>query len=253
MPVFNAQADLERSLRSLAGQVAPGDVIVVDDGSTPAITVPADFPAQLLRLERNQGIVAALNAGLDHILQGHYGYIARLDAGDLCRPGRLAAQQAYLDANPACALLGGAAQVVDLAGKPLFLLPSPQADAAIRRRMCFNSAFIHPAVMMRVSALRDTGVYDKAYQYAEDYELFSRLLARHLAANLPDVLIDYEMNPGGISLSRRRQLLLARLRVQWRYRQPARPACWLGLMQTVLMLGLPNRLLLALKKMRGVA
>lgn len=253
MPAYNAQADLERSLLSLVGDIDPQDILVVDDGSSTPMVAPADAPARILRLEKNRGIVGALNAGLELLMAEGYDYIARLDAGDLSVPGRLAAQRTHLDANAAVALIGGAAHYVDMAGKPLFEFMPPVDDAGIRRKMRFNSAFVHPAVMMRVSALRECGVYDAAYQYAEDYELFARLMTRYQAANLPGFILTYEVNPGGISLSRRRELLRQRWRVQRRYHDPASPWSWLGLAQTAVIALVPvgwvNRLKQALGKM----
>ena len=70
--------------------------------------------------------------------------------------------------------------------------------------------------MMRVSALNDVGGYNPDFQYAEDYEIFRRILSKYKGANLSDVLLNYEINPEGISLSKRKQLLDARMRVQLR-------------------------------------
>ncbi len=113
IPVFNDQHGLERSLASLAQDGAQFDVFVVDDGSEPPIRPPGDLPfsINLIRQKRNQGITAALNAGLSTIVAAGYDYIARLDAGDLSLPGRLAAQMHFLDCHPDHAAVGTASAV----------------------------------------------------------------------------------------------------------------------------------------------
>ena len=72
------------------------------------------------------------------------------------------------------------------------------------------------------------------------------LAQRFPVANLPDVLIRYELDPGGISLSRRRRQLLARLKVQGRH-AGASPMAWLGMARTLTLLALPYGLVFSLK------
>jgi N-acetylglucosaminyl-diphospho-decaprenol L-rhamnosyltransferase len=52
---------LDRVLRSLAAQTVPAQVIVVDDGSSDGVDVPADGGVELLRIETNSGFSRAVN------------------------------------------------------------------------------------------------------------------------------------------------------------------------------------------------
>ena len=70
MPTYNRPEHLSAALETLAGQFereVPFSVVVVDDGSVPAVELdPGAFPFRLifLRLEKNCGRSAARNAGL---------------------------------------------------------------------------------------------------------------------------------------------------------------------------------------------
>lgn len=260
IPHYNNPQGLLRSLASIDTDERC-DVLVVDDGSVQA---PVDeaaarqvFRAQgalhLLRLPRNQGIEHALNAGLAWVAAHAYELVGRLDCGDENLPGRFARQEAYLQAHPEVVLLGGAASFVAQDGTESFVWRPPLTHPAILRALRHNSAFVHPTVVMRPVAAAAVGNYPLDVRAAEDYALFYMLAERFPVANLPDVLIRYELDPGGISLSRRRRQLRARLTVQWRHAGRS-PVAWLGMARTVALLMLPYGLVFALKSRlrRGV-
>lgn len=247
MPVHRDQEGLERSLASLMRDGAGFDIVVVDDGSRPPLSVPGSFRSRttLLRLDTNLGITGALNAGLGHIAAAGYEYVARLDAGDLSLPGRMAAQMAFLDAHPDHAMVGCAANWVDLKGSLLYIFRPPEADHNLRRFQHYRVGFMHSAVMLRVAALDECGFYDDRYNGAEDYELFVRLSRRHRIANLPDVYIDYEINPRSLSSRRFRQGIV-RLRVQMHWFDPWSVHAYLGVARNVVLLFATRGLILGM-------
>jgi glycosyltransferase involved in cell wall biosynthesis len=249
MPVHADQAGLERSLAALAADGGRFAVVVVDDGSTPPLRLPGGlpFPARLLRLEPNRGIVGALNAGLAEIAGRGFAYVARLDASDLSLPGRIAAQAAFLDAHPDHAAVGCAATFVDLAGRPLFVFRPPTSDAGLRRFQRYRIGFIHPALMLRLAALAECGGYDEHFSGAEDYELVLRLGRRWKLANLAEAYVKVEVNPRSLSARRLRQGLV-RLRVQARYFEPRDPHAWLGIARNMLLLSVTRGFVLGLKR-----
>lgn len=254
IPVFRAQADLDRTLASLEAEDGPFDVLVVDDGSEPAITAAPSQRGRrvdVLRLPTNQGIEGALNTGLTYLMEAGYTYVARQDAGDLDLNGRIARQIAFLDSNPEIALVGSAVQFVDPDGAPLFVFRPPEQHGAIRERMKYSPAFIHPSAMLRLSALRETGLYATEYPRAEDYEFFRRI-ARHFAvANLPDILVVKEENPGSLSNAKRRASLISRIRIQLHYFEWASPGSYFGLLYSCALYVVPYSLVLALKHRLG--
>ena len=207
-------------MRSIADD-DPADIVVVDDGSEDPPEagqirgwVHGEREVRLHVLPANLGIEAALNVGLDIIVGAGYEFVARLDCGD-CNVGRrFAAQVEFLDANPQILLVGAAAQFVDPGGKSLFVRRMPTTHSEIARFMRSNSAFMHPAVMFRTKALKRVGHYPTTFPAAEDYAFFWRFLEVGEVANLPQVLITYEVDPGSISRSKRSVQLRSRLQVQ---------------------------------------
>ncbi len=245
IPYFNSAESLLISLSSVDSAEAC-DVLIVDDGSD---QLPLDLAAaraafrghgdvHSLVLDANVGIENALNAGLDWIAARDYTYIARLDCGDRNRPGRLRMQEEFLDTHPRVLLVGGAAAFVDLTGHEQFVFRLPTEHDAIADSMRNNSAFMHPSVMFRASALPLVGRYPVDVPAAEDYAFFWKFIEVGEVANLPDVLIDYELDPSGISLSKRTTQLTSRLKVQ-RAHDDGSWAARLGIARTKVLLRLP--------------
>ncbi|MDR5751400.1 MULTISPECIES: glycosyltransferase [unclassified Caballeronia] len=248
IPAFNGQSELERTLASFR-EDAPVRVLIVDDGSTPPIVAPPipGLDIDVLRLAANGGIEHALAAGIDALAQRGIRYAARIDAGDLATPARLAKQRAYLEAHPRVAALGMWAHVVSTEGAPLFDLTPPADPAAIRRVMLMRTCFAHPSMMLRVDAVLDAGNYRARYRAAEDLDLFLRLMQRHDCANLPEFGLYYELNETGISATKRRTQILSTLRLQLRYFRAGNLPDWIGVAKNIAHLVLPYRALRRLK------
>lgn len=261
IPHYNNPEGLAASLASIGPQ-EQCDVLVVDDGSTQKpldeAAARAAFQGQgnihFLRQPQNRGIEHALNAGLQWIMQQGYELVGRLDCGDLNMPERFALQRAFLETHPQVMLLGGAAAFVDMQGQTQFITRHPVDHASIRKAFYANSVVIHPTVVFRSKVLDSVGLYPTDVRAAEDYSFFWNIAERFPVANLPDILIRYELNPGSISLSRRGRQLRSRLKVQWQHRS-LHPRSWLGLLRTLMILIIPYKLLFRLKAFcrRGAA
>jgi glycosyltransferase involved in cell wall biosynthesis len=249
MPAYNGQADVDRTLASFA-ESAPVHVLIVDDGSTPPIVAPLlpTLRIEVLRMPQNGGIERALQAGIEALAARGYRYAARIDAGDLAAPGRLAKQRAYLEAHPNVAGLGMWTQVVSRDGAPLFMLRTPVEPDAVRRLRFFRASLVHPAMMLRIDAVCAVGNYRVAYRAAEDLDLFLRLMERYDCANLPELGLYYELNEGGISATKRRRQIVSTLKLQWRYFNAANAYDWLGLAKNLLHLVTPYSALRTMKR-----
>lgn len=250
MPVFNDQPGMEKALRSLAQDGAPFDVFVVDDGSEPPIIKPPDLPYHLhvVRLEPNQGITAALNAGLAMIEKRKYQYVARLDAGDLSLPGRFAAQLAFLDSHPEHAAVGTATRHADMHGNVRFDFYPPQEHAALVRFYRYRSGIVHPSAMIRMQALLDCGFYHDRFPGGEDYDLFMRLAKKYKLGNLNSILVKKEINPDSIT-SKRLPIVISRIKLLAWYFDPKTVHSYLGLMFNTLHLLIPRPLALKLRRL----
>jgi len=252
IPVYRNQAGLNRSLESLAEAEGNFEVLIVDDGSPYPIEAPQrlrdDVLVTVLRLPRNQGIAAALNHGLRHLLPKGIRYIARLDSGDTVVRKRFRAQQAFMDAHLQCAVVSSFVDFVDVERRHLFRYRAPAEHMRIVRRLRVNNCLIHPGSMIRASAFRQAGMYREDVPGAEDYELFLRFAQRYALAVLPEVLTHVEYSFAGLSVVGRRRQQWQRLRLQLRYFNPASLCSFYGIACTLLTMAVPHSSAFQLKR-----
>jgi glycosyltransferase involved in cell wall biosynthesis len=137
MPVRNGADWLGEALESIRGQTFPDwELVAVDDGSTdstPRILEAYRRRDGRLRVlatsERNRGIVAALNCGLDEV-RGRY--VARVDADDVALPERLAEQVGALDEDAALAAVSCCVEG----------FPEQAVGAGMRRYLAWQNALV---------------------------------------------------------------------------------------------------------------
>jgi len=254
LPAYNCPESLARTLASMVNCETACDIYLVDDGSEPALDITGLEPAGccliLLRMAKNGGITRALNFGLEHIMAAGHAFIARIDAGDLYVHGRFSKQMAFLRAHPNHAVVGSWINYMDENRRPLFTLRQPVDHAALLKAFRYNNHIAHPSAMLRSDALRQLGGYSEAYPAAEDYELFFRLSRKFHLANLPEVLLDYEVSPHQISNRRKTQSNLSRLRIQLRYFDFWDIHSWLGAARTLTILMIPRPLLITSRALK---
>lgn len=195
IPVHNGTRWLGETLRALYAQTDPDfEIILVDDASTDSLRqILQDFRdsrLQVIHLERNVGVSAARNLGIDRA-RGRY--IAFCDADDLCQPVRLERQRAFLDGHPELGFCGSAFTCFDAQDRETVY--NVEADVEIRRSLMHGNCFGLSTVMARAAVLKGCR-FDPALSVAEDYDLWTRLIASGArAANLPDSLVRYRLHP----------------------------------------------------------
>lgn len=203
--VYNGQDYLPQALDSLLGQTLTDlEIVAVDDGSTdgtwPLLQQYARRDGRLRPQQNpaNLGLTRSLNRGLK---EARGRYLARQDVDDLSEPQRLEAQAAFLEENPQVVLVGSDILVVDGQGRPTGEIGfRPRGDSGIRRYMLLNNAFFHSTVLLRRQALVDHGLaYDETLAYAQDFDLWSRLLEHGQGANLPLALVRFRRHGGQLS------------------------------------------------------
>ena len=254
IPHFNDPEKLKRSIASISQEEAC-DVLIVDDGSVKTFSEDAllkSFSAQghlfFLYLKKNSGIETALNKGLEWAKEKNYIYIARLDCGDVHQNNRINKQVNFLQLNQHIQLVGSWAEAMDLQGQSLYQLRLPVEHEEIRRKMFLNNMFIHPTVMFRTKALEVIKEYPYDYPAAEDYAFFFKFVQIFQTANIPEVLIRFEINPhGGISSTRRKAQVKSRIKIvmenfEWNY-YPI-----VGLARNSLLLLIPRKYVESVKK-----
>ena len=203
LPVFNAERTLAASVESVLQQSFNNfELIAIDDGST-------DRSGQILRSFRdprirviehqsNRGLVAALNDGLQEAAGA---LIARQDADDVSMPIRFALQRAVLAEEPRLGAVGAALQLVR-DGTRSDVWSYPLSPTAARWQALFKTPVAHSVAMFRRNCAMQVGGYSETFKYAEDYDLWSRLLKVADIKSLPAALLNYSLDPAGISRSK---------------------------------------------------
>jgi glycosyltransferase involved in cell wall biosynthesis len=234
---YNRQYMLERALLSLEEEIPLLDIIVADDGSNPPITIERfpHYPITLIRLEHNQGAMAASNEGLKHIYSKDYEYIARLDSDDVVINGRFSKQLSFLKDNPDIGVVGAHFYVVNSSDKILSLEQPPTKDAEIRNKLFMENVMHHPTWMMRTDIAKKVGFYNTNYIAGGDTEFCWRLLQVTKAANIPEPLIKYQVgSKESISRSRRFIQLFNTMKLKIKYFDLKNPYAYMGLVISVL-------------------
>ncbi len=196
---YNHARFLGEAIESVLAQtVKPAEIIVVDDGSTddPASVVHKFHTVRLIR-QKNQGLGAARNTGLE-AARGKF--IVFLDADDRLRPAALATNLALFKEQPECALVYGAYRLIGESGSVKSTIPLRAAgDDAFAGFLNGNLIGMHATVLYRRDILQDAGGFDPKLQACEDYDVYLRLSRFHKVACSPEVLADYRRHGSNMS------------------------------------------------------
>lgn len=221
IPAYNAGAYLGEAIESILGQsFGDFELLIVDDGSiddTAAVLdqYRHDPRVRTLKHMTNRGGPATRNQGFIH---ARGDYLALMDADDYATPGRLARQVAFLDAHPGIDILGCGWTYADEQGGTTSQRGRYRLDYTpeeIAAEMLFHCPIHQSTLMLRrhaVSGFR----YDADFPVAQDYDLWSRMMASHRFAVLPEPMMFYRKHQGQITATREHDEISGRIRVQSR-------------------------------------
>lgn len=179
IPMYNAARFIKDCIDSVLSQSFQDlELLVVDDGSTDnSCDIVNSVRDNRIRLIRNQhDYVGSLNKLLD---EAKGKYIARMDADDVMYPNRLAIQYEYMENHPDVDFIGGRMAVFKQSTKePLYDLNVKSGSLCISDLLDY-CCICHPTVMFRTASIngKEKFRYDKQMEYAEDYDLWMRMLA----------------------------------------------------------------------------
>ncbi|HEV7333480.1 MAG TPA: glycosyltransferase [Flavisolibacter sp.] len=201
LPTYNCEAYVQKSIQSILDQTFTNfELLVIDDASTDrTIQVIQEFTdprIRLIRKQKNTGYTDSLNYGIG-IAQGDY--IARMDADDISIATRLERQVQFLTSNKDVVLCGCWYQ--EIPTNHVAKLPVSHEDILVA--MLTNNSISHPSVMYRKEFfIRHQLTYNRDFESAEDYELWTRVIALGKIHNLPEVLLHYRLHEQQVSAQR---------------------------------------------------
>jgi len=192
--------------------------------------------------EVNQGCAFGFNRGVQAALADGCEFIAINDSDDIAYPNKFKLQLEMLENDPELMLVGGAADMVDQdTDELLWRCYHPTESNQIHRQHRLNSTFIHSTVVYRADLFEKVGFY-KQDSYMPDYELLSRILHQGFkVANVPEIVIRYNIRQDSQSVSRPARLIRSRIATQIRYFEPLNIWCYLGLMRSGFAYMLPGK------------
>lgn len=199
---YNHESTLAESIRSVLQQTWRNiQLIVVDDGSTDGsvdvVEAFLDDPRiELHRLSANRHICAATNYGFERV-SGEW--LARIDSDDIWYPNRLERQMEFLSEHPEVDVCFSWCDFIDEKGNDVSELvgnlPEAQRLTCSTRREWLRHFYyhcnflIHSSVLMRTSAMRDTGGFELTYRQLHDFDYWVRLSKRHEMRIVPERLV----------------------------------------------------------------
>lgn len=198
LPVYNGEKYIVEAVNSILNQdFRDFELILIDDGSTDSTPeILNNFNDSRIRrfsFKKNQGLVAALNFGLE---KAQFPFIARMDADDIATPERLGRQVSFLKNNPEHVLCGMAVQTFP-EGKTK---TPPISNSEILAALCFSNIFYHSTVMFRSTLVKDDGLkYDENYWKCEDYKFWVDSSQKGKLASLHEIGLKYRIHQDQIT------------------------------------------------------
>ena len=198
IPVYNCERYLGAAIRSALAQTEPpGEVIVVDDGSTDGSAgVARGFGAPVRCLsEPHGGLSASLNRGIE---QARGAFLAFLDADDLWVEDKLARQVAALAAEPTLdGVFGHVEQFVspeiDPAGRP-----------ALSDALRVVPGYLSGTLLIRAEVCCRVGLFDTRWQVGNFVDWYLR--AREAGVRdvmLPEIVLRRRLHADNMGVRER--------------------------------------------------
>ncbi len=195
---FNQARYLGEAIESALKQTWQAqEIIIVDDGSTDhtrqvAIAYPVRYVYQ-----RNRGLAAARNRGLDAASSF---YVTFLDADDRLLPNAVKDGIECFCAHRGSAFVYGAFRDVDMYGTPAPALPPSNITSDhFRNLLQGNFIGMHGTVMYRRDILKEAGGFDTSLKACEDYELYLRIAREHEVQGHPAIVAEYRKHASNMS------------------------------------------------------
>lgn len=199
MPLYNPEEEhLREAIASILNQTFTDfELLILNDGSkNNAEEVVLSFSDERIRYikQDNMGLASTLNKGVDLALSD---IVARMDQDDIAHSDRLEKQFRFLEENPNISIVGS--WIKHFPKTKIVKVPE-FPDLTDFLNSCVMN---HPTVMFRKS---DFLKYDLRYnpelKTSEDYDLWTRAVRVLNFANLQEVLLDYRIHGGNMTVTR---------------------------------------------------
>lgn len=202
IPAYNASATIGNAIRSVLDQTAaPGEIIVVDDGSSDDTAEQVrKFGARVHFMQQaNAGAAAARNRGAADATGE---LLAFLDADDQWHVEKTARQLEVFSAHPDVAICRTRFRMIPVG--QAYDSRSHLERRAVRVESNFPKVFVDPyfgtpTVMMRRATFLECRGFDETLETAEDVDLWLRASYRRVVATLDEPLVCVTTSPTSLT------------------------------------------------------
>lgn len=192
VPVYNHECYIGAALDSLLAQTDQDwEAVVVDDGSTDATPeILEDYARRDARIrvfhQANGRVSSALNHGL-HEVRGEW--VCWLCSDDLFEPHKLEIHQAEILKHPECRFFYSHFKLLEETSgtivEPDLWAPIPKLQWQVLEML--RCIFVHGvSICVHSDAWRKIGWFDETMWYAQDYDIFLRLMHIFPAIFIPE-------------------------------------------------------------------
>jgi glycosyltransferase involved in cell wall biosynthesis len=202
VPVFNGSKHIKSGVNSIIGMTNESDeILIIDDGSED------DSVNQIMEFSKKYeninfiprvhfGLVDTLNFG---VRESANTLIARADIDDLYSPNRIKRQVELMTSSPKFSAVFSDYQFVSENQRDLGILPSAIHPDLVHLSLVNHQRTPHSSVMFNRDSVIEAGGYLQDDYPAEDLALWIRLARFSSLSSVPEVLLNYMINPSGIT------------------------------------------------------
>ncbi|MFH2013666.1 MAG: glycosyltransferase family 2 protein [Patescibacteria group bacterium] len=201
MSAYNAEKDIRKSIDSILNQTFKDfELIIINDGSTDStkniVENYTDSRIKIINHDINQGIYSARSDGL-RVAQGEF--IAILDSDDISIKNRLEEQLNFMIKHLDIAVVGSWIETMDVKSGKIDILKCDCDPTMIKWMQILKNQIFNSSSFFRKKIIDKIGHYRKEYEYAEDYDLWSRISKKYKMENIPKTLIQYKIRSKSVS------------------------------------------------------
>ena len=182
LPLYNGRHLVGKTLDSVVSQTyANWELIVVDDGSIDngAAFVAENYPQATIIRQKNAGVAAARNKGIQH---SSGDVLAFLDQDDEWLPDKLRIQWELLKSDPYCAFVTCNQRFVCQDG---VVLPPNFSEKLLEE----HRGLVPSALLIRKPVIRQVDMFDESLEVSSDFDLIRRLRKANYKENNADQLL----------------------------------------------------------------
>lgn len=199
IPAYNAEDYIDEAVSSILNQTYRNlEIIIINDNSTDRtyeyLSSIKDNRVRLINNTTNLGCTKSLNIGINN---SNGIYIARMDADDISINTRIEKQISYMESNPDIGVCG---TWVETFGEKNELWKYPTDINTLKCKLLFSCELAHPSTIYRKDILEKHNIrYDSNMSYAQDYDLWQKLVKHTDLCNIPEPLLKYRLHTKNIS------------------------------------------------------